>query len=33
MPQADAITSMHEMLNVNLNWFTGEGEPYIDESG
>ena len=33
-PQSEAITSMHTMLNVNLNWlFTGEGEPYIDESG
>ena len=30
MPQADAIASLHEMLNVNLNWlFTGDGEPYI----
>ena len=34
MPQAEVITSMHEVLTVNLNWlFTGEGEPYIDESG
>ena len=31
MPQAEVITSMHEMLNIDLNWlFTGKGEPYID---
>ena len=30
MPQAEIITSMNQILNVNLNWlFTGEGEPFL----
>jgi transcriptional regulator with XRE-family HTH domain len=34
MPQGETITQFYDLLNVNLNWlFTGNGEPYIDESG
>jgi transcriptional regulator with XRE-family HTH domain len=34
MPQGEIIIQLHDLLNVNLNWlFSGEGEPYRDESG
>jgi len=34
MPQGEAAIQFYDLLNVNLNWlFTGNGEPYIDESG
>ncbi len=34
MPQGEAAIQLYDLLNVNLNWlFTGNGEPYIDESG